>query len=494
MKSIKKIFSLFLLIPVYLNTSTKTFFMQRPIQQDAVMQNAMNLEFLSSAAMQYKKDSTTNCGFILSGNVFYEESTNSSDITKYFFPTDKTELVVAGNTSGIARDDIDIAAEWLNIKNWDQDDLKTDYNSKISIDPKFKMFGVNLQIHKGLKFFSKNFWLTIILPFLQKETDLNLQEYDIKNPPTLPPLNVPRVRTTGALDFFQTSYLKYSKIKNGVNKLAGLADINLKLSYFFRNKKSWALAFYPQLTIPTGYKPTAVNLFEPIIGNGKHWALGAGINWQSEIFDEDNSVLSILLNIDYNYLFENTQPRTFDLKENGPWSRYTRITDIDNTTINSTPANLLTQNLKVTPESVVNLLLALHFSKNDFVNIEFGYNFWWKDKEKIKLKNEWIENMALLKINGNGVSTNQTISKTTIATDPVNEQADTTKTPIKFEDLNFDSVTHPSTLSNKIYLSLGIEGNWKFNIFQTNLGASYEFGDTKALSSWGIWLQGNLYI
>ncbi len=486
------IFSLLALFLSNLSSVTnKTFFMPRPIQQDAVMQNAMSLEFTNVMSLEYAKDPDINCGFILIGNLFYEQSTSKSDLAKYFSINNKTELTIAGNTSGITEKDI--ATEWLGISNWDSTTLEQNFSSKINLSPEQKEFGINFQAHKVLNFISNKLWLSITLPFIQKETDLKLNETNIQNEPTKQPIDVPKFMSQNASDFFNSEEnLRYGKIKNGVQKLAGLADINLKLNYFFKNKKSWTLSFYPQLTIPTGYKPTAKYLFEPIIGNGRHWELGAGLNFEMELLDKNKHLLSFISKLDYNYSFESTEKRTLDLKEK-PWSRYLRLTDQATHQINTVAVNLFTQDFKIQPESNLNLLLSLHYDHNDFLNLELGYNLWWKAKEGIKFKNEWVENVGITQLNADNNPTGNTISNATIATNPLGT-GNTSFTTIELDNLDLNSAIHDSALSNKIYLSGGVEGTWKQNIYQTNLALAYEFASNKALSAWSLWLQANLYI
>ena len=412
-------------------------------------------------------------------------------MAKYFLINDKTELTIAGNTSGIT--DKDIATEWLGISNWDDMILKQNFSSKINLSPEQKEFGINLQAHKVLNFISNKLWLSLTLPFIQKETNLKLNEFNIQNAPTIQPIDVPKFMSQNATDFFDSvENLRYGKIKNGTQKLAGLADINLKLNYLFKNKKSWTLSFYPQITIPTGYKPKSEYIFEPIIGNGRHWELGAGLNFEIELLDKNKHLLSFISKFDYNYSFESTEKRTFDLK-NKPWSRYLRLTDQTTKLINTVAVNLFTQDFKIQPGSNLNLLLSLHYNNKDFFNLEFGYNLWWKAKEGIKLKNEWVENVGITQLDGNNNPTGNSISNATIATNPLGT-ADISFTTIKIDDLDLNSAIHDSALSNKIYLSSGIEGTWKQNIYQANLGLAYEFANNKALSSWSIWLQTNLYI
>ncbi len=126
--------------------------------------------------------------FTISNNIFYEESTKSSDLAKYFFPNNKTELVVKGLGNGVADEIVtgaDIAAEWLNIASaedpdtpYPDDNDNYTFSSKIKISPTFKQFGTTFLFHKKI---TKYFFLSAYFPFVQVETNMRLTEYDKQN-------------------------------------------------------------------------------------------------------------------------------------------------------------------------------------------------------------------------------------------------------------------------------------------------------------------------
>ncbi|MBT4936009.1 hypothetical protein HON15_04535, partial [Candidatus Woesearchaeota archaeon] len=81
--------------------------------------------------------------------------------------------------------------------------------------------------------------------------------------------------------------LTYAKI-NGSHNEFGLADVDLKLGYNFLYEDKKHVAIYTALTIPTGNKPDGRYVFEPMVGNGGHWAVGGGIDLSLELWKDEN--------------------------------------------------------------------------------------------------------------------------------------------------------------------------------------------------------------
>jgi len=532
------------------DTSGKTFFMPRSIGSDGVLFHAGSHHFI-------KKNKPSN-RFFLSASAFYQESTNSKDLSRYFFPCGKDCLQIKG---ALAQGDRDISGTWLQIagKNIDPDgttfpdgtafadaaantthkDVElylNEFESKITIRPEFKRFGTTLQLYKNLGFISNRLWMSLDFPCIYVETNTRLRECNIKNaiknrnelsdntfqildnggeitrrePASL-------LQKLNATEAFNNPLWKYGKIKCGVQKLAGLADINGKLGFDFMQKKSIHLSGYGKVVIPTGYEPTAEFMFEPIVGNGQHFGLGVGATIDVKLIDKEKKRLTFASNIDYVYLFSNTQKRSFDLTSNGQWSRYLLVVDRERAKRTLQPGiNFFTQDARVTPKSEINWTNSLNFSFKKIM-FEAGYNFWYKSKESIRLnaclpKELFIANTHFgtrdIRNAGDVVDDElfdiQSFSSATIKKHLSDNEADREPNPadaadllvpvftknIKSGDLNLCSGAHPSYTSHKFYLATGLNASWKKQPFQAHVGGSYEFADgNKGLDLWSIWLK-----
>jgi hypothetical protein len=160
-------------------TTGKSFFKPRAVGQEAVLQYSMTQNF----NMHNEKAPHFN----LSGVGFYQESRQEGKLARYFFPNNKTELVIKGATAGGAAPDI--SATWLQIAGLDPNtpDLELYLNafqSTISIKPELKRFGGALQFFKYLG--CDKFWFSAFLTVVQVETNAHLRESNITNAVTAP--------------------------------------------------------------------------------------------------------------------------------------------------------------------------------------------------------------------------------------------------------------------------------------------------------------------
>jgi len=106
----------------------------------------------------------------------------------------------------------------------------------------------------------------------------------------------------------------------------GLADIELKIGTQWVNTDKCSLETYMGVLVPTGTKPKAKFLFEPIIGHNNHWGIMHGGSAQFEVWakEEDGKKLEFMLDAHGKYLFSSCEKRSFDVKCK-PWSRYMEV-------------------------------------------------------------------------------------------------------------------------------------------------------------------------
>lgn len=484
-KFCKKLFLISFFTSQLYSYSGKTFFMPRPIQQDMVLQKTSSMEFVNRIYKNKKID-----GLKILSSTFYKESTNSSDLASYFFPEGKTELSVQGpNVAGTP----DISSTWLTITKEDED-LDMNFSSKISITPKQKSFGVNLQIFKNLNALNKRILLGISLPFEQIETDLNFKEYERSTNLENLPLDIQyKNASANAKEAFNNPLLTYGKMKDGVQKLAGLADIKISIDGLIKANNIVNINIYGFGIIPTGYHPKAEYLFAPVLGNGKHLSLGAGANLSANIWKNKYKKLLLSSGAEYQYLFEATNKRIFDLKNNGSFSRYLDVRRNDNIVLFQITdlVKISTLNCKITPRSAFNSFIDLSYLYKN-CNIKLGYNFWWRNSEKLNLKDnlEGIYAITGMDLTAQGgIQLDQYFNNATIKNDASQNPADNF-VAITNNDLDLDSGRAPSALSNKFYLNIGLDGNFSDKKYCFNSGISYEIaGKNSSLSNWEIFLQ-----
>jgi len=204
-----------------------------------------------------------------------------------------------------------------------------------------------------------------------------------------------------------------SKILNNCDcepiSLNGFGELRFVLGYNFLNNRdgNYHLGAGIYAAAPTGSRIgegfTGNYLFEPIIGNGKHWELGAQVTahhiwWKSE--DEENS-FGIFLEANVTHLFSACQTRCFDLCSAGSNSRYMiaqRLasssmsypmlgTNVDSAGLAfaneyAPVANLTRRTVTSSIAVQGDVAFALAYQVSDF-RWDLGYNFWGRSCEKL---------------------------------------------------------------------------------------------------------------
>lgn len=176
-----------------------------------------------------------------------------------------------------------------------------------------------------------------------------------------------------------------------------VADLGMQLGYDFYKCDDKHFGLYIKAVVPTGTeidKTFAKQVFSPVIGNGKHFELGAGLSAHAELWSCDEN--SFVVNIDgyLTHMFKKSQFRTFD-KSNDPMSRYALVKQLTKTTF-SKPADQYGYNYVLSPLGDFNngyvdvsvdlkgeAVLDLTYSHKNW-DFGVGYNFSGQSKEKMK--------------------------------------------------------------------------------------------------------------
>ena len=202
--------------------------------------------------------------------------------------------------------------------------------------------------------------------------------------------------------------MQFGLITNCENTRTRVAEIALELGYNFYLKEDHHFGAFIYASVPTGNRPHARKLFEPIVGNGKHWELGGGFSgswtfWKSN--DCEDTYWGIWFEAVVTHLFKACQCRSFDFCGK-PNSRYMLLeqmgsnddniqgdTSGTNTKAeyqykkNLIPAiNWSTLNVNVRIDAPVDFAIKLGYNRGN-TNFDLGYNLWARTKEKMRLDN-----------------------------------------------------------------------------------------------------------
>jgi len=324
--------------------------------------------------------------------------------------------------------------------------------SIITVSPERSVAGAYFDYHQDFSC-PNGLWLDVKFAIYQATHTLNAQECDLATTNT---------SACTPLCFLGSNALTFGKISTGKLKNSNFDDIEAKLGYYFYNciEKGY-LGLYASALFPIAPEPTAKFLFEPLVGRG-HWGLGAGLNAAHIIYRSENTSLTLLTDVSYQYLFKRNELRSLDLKI-GQLTRFMG-TSTEGGTTGAPAINFTTLNLGVTPRGVINFWLASHLQHCKW-HVELGYNLWWRESEKICFPECEPTNFDSLGVSDSG-----------------------TFIPLTLENLDLASTSHPRTLTNKIYLAISCDVETCGRPTNIGLAGSYEFSrNINSLEQWGIW-------
>lgn len=318
--------------------------------------------------------------------------------------------------------------------------LPTDYDSIIEVKPRIDNFLVDFNMYLGLDGLHEGLFFRIHAPVVYTRWDLNYNETILNagsnayDPGYFSSTVTSTVAPIGlARSFLLNSFTQYAndglsiEAANGTTydpltnarwsrcrkTLTRVADVRMQLGWNFLSCPNYHLGLSFYAAAPTGNRPLGKFLFEPIVGNGKHWEVGAGLTLHSNLWKNENECCGCDIYLDANitHLFKTRQCRTFDLIGK-PLSRYMLIEKmgtpvqnllaIEQINATGTPitgsgfvapsaqfanelqplANISTIPVNVSASVQSDIVLKLSWSYCNF-QWDLGYNFWARSCEKI---------------------------------------------------------------------------------------------------------------
>jgi len=217
--------------------------------------------------------------------------------------------------------------------------LPVDFDSSVTFCPQIENFIVDLSYYHGLDKWREGAYIRIWAPIVHTRWDLCMNECvknvgeadffaDYMSADRIPRKDLPKSFTevmNGCVTFGDMQepicYGRMSKCRLTETRLA---DVHFALGYNFVRKCDGHLGAHIYVGAPTGNRPCAKYLFEPIVGNGKHWELGLGLTssyvfWRDEC--EEDIYMGVYWDANLTHLFKTCQCRSFDYLCN-PNSRY----------------------------------------------------------------------------------------------------------------------------------------------------------------------------
>lgn len=358
----------------------------------------------------------------------YTKSLKPDAITDYFFGKAARDGMVTITGSAIVKrnQETDILADYFG--------LPRNFKSCITFNPHIENILVDIDWYYGLDTLCKNLFLLVHFPIVHTRWSLNAHEKVIAAGTDVPPGYFTKTGIArkdlpkGALDRLQGTAtfgdaqqkVTFGKISCQTEKETAIADIHCTLGWNFccTDTAHWNIGV--KGVIPTGTRPNAEFLFEPIVGNGRHFELGATTNSHLVVWDnKEDRFLALYADLTITHQLSTQQVRSFDFETNDAGSRYILVAEYkpipreENgdpisghlSTVGTNneyaqkllPAvNLTSLCCQVSTQLQADAVLQLSYYRSN-VTWDIGYNLWGRTKEKVKLNDEIANDRFALK-------------------------------------------------------------------------------------------------
>lgn len=484
------------------NTTGHTFFsIQRPYWQSG---SPERVTF-------FRQDIMDTCpegwGGGFQAAVFGGKSTNANCLGRFFYPVDKTALRVkeykAGDPALSPDNDPtkDVEARNFNIAtvNGASDDADlAPFESVIQFNPDHTFFGIGFawkqQFWRCDEGYSR-FWYEIAFPVVRISNNMNLSETIISDgggSDGVAGLN-DAVHVASMRAAFAQPEMLYGRIPLcGPCTKWGVGDVEIKFGWNSLCGETCHYNSYVGIVAPTGNRPEARVLFEPIVGNNHHWGIMYGSNMGYEFWTCRDHSIEIEFDLNGRYLFTNHQRRLLSLHDKS-WGTFLEMyrnveeasaaAAADSQFSGTFGANILAQCVKVSPRFSFDLNSALIYRHCGW-EVEAGYNFYARHKENVCLES-WTETPQVKNIDGQGdTNTARTIKNNFTGSSILLADYQ----PIFKQDLDLGAAAHPAVLANIIYVAVGYQPSCFNHPMTFGLGGGYEFSSgNDELSRWTLW-------
>lgn len=476
------------------NVSGHTFFSVITPYQSAMPEKVSNFRLYRTCL---KEDGIRGA---LETVFFFSNTYKNGDTAEFFLPFGKRSLGVQEYKAGVETGDNikgkDVEARNFNIKT--DPSANTTFSSELTFNPSQKVFGIGLTYKQALTQKDNGltqFWTEVSFPIVKVTNTMGMCE---------------TVTSTGGgvvlgagLDgaqfvpnmtaAFRQSTWQYGKICGTMEKW-GVADIEFKIGYNTIETEICHINSYCGIVIPTGNKPQAHFVFEPIVGNNHHFGLMLGNNYGYELIHHGDHKLETEIDVNSRFLFHNMQTRSYDLIDK-QWSRYLAVyankAAAQNASANNDPnsgtsgINVFTGCFRVAPRFSFDINTAFVYYHTSGITAEAGYNFYARQAEELQLRSNNFNTAALESVVGDGFTNPYKTIRNNLV--PVDVSVDS-YTPINLSEINIDSAAHPALIQNIIYATLAYDRDfWCVPSFGS-IGASYDFSSCNTtLHKWMVW-------
>ncbi len=471
--------------------TSQTFIYPRPIFNNVAARQSIWHRFYALRQAQGERGEKA-CSGALQIIGLYQQTIDSNKVIDYFTFDNKKNLTVRGDNFACDRD---IRAEWIGIND-------PDFFGEFSLNPEQKQAGGLIDYMQDISAYCDNsffdgWWIGITVPIIVVKNDIGICQSQ-STPLILSDsegiVSKDQECPQDIINAFDQFDWKYARLSPCELRDVGLGNIYLRLGTSYLSQDCNEVGYYTSFILPGDRKQNAKYIFDAFTGNNRHFGIGIGVNLSFRIFDHHEKVcLALFLNIENELYFNNTQMRTFDLKDK-PWSRYLLFNSKDGKR-NIPGVNILTREVKVKPFNVFDLSTGLRWQTGCFEG-EFGYNAWGHGNERIRLQecfpsNYGIAGQGTLTLGCPTCEVGATASCSTISEQGPNDTDNNGSgifVPITKFDLDFSSVMSREVITHKVHGALGWVYHGQKSDYFFGVGALWEIPENNAaFEQYGAW-------
>jgi hypothetical protein len=445
------------------------FILCLPVYQIDCISTVMNHRTITSSPLLYKQIDYTHDNVSIEFEPWISQSFDPDRIIANLSLNQKSTVTLNQQGKG------DINPAWFFLQSTDQNE---NYSSTVTFNPSQQIYGLLFHTYKQWH----HLFVDLKTSLLNCKNKIEIQEFGTGHGGLASNTNQ---IIYNAYDAFTQNAFEYGKIGQPEN-LIGFDNIQLMfgasgmVSRMQSNNCSTYCAGFGLLEVPTGQGTTAQWLFEPQVGTN-NWAFGFG----ADLMFATHYDVSLVVGGNFRHLIANWQTRTFDMQQNGAWSRYLLLDDMKTLDLQPNlgiPAiNFVTQNALLSGRNQINLYARCQ--KNFTTGLlEVSYNLLYNQAERIRHITPIPSCYGIYALGTTGGIT--TASTATI--DQAYTVADNLLNPVQL-------------VTSQLYLNSGVQGQWLSNMVAVRLqkvkdfytygiGGSVDLGrGSQAISSWSAW-------
>jgi hypothetical protein len=394
--------------------------------------------------------------------------------------------------------------------------LNDDFRGQVKFTPSVKNFVLDINWYLSFDEWVKGLWFRVDVPVNWTRWDMGLKDVDADtntpgttiaankfgNPaPVVSPFTSISQAwkgnfTDAALFPHLKQPLQFGKI-DGSRSLSGVADVTLQLGYNFILNECGHFGLIATFVAPTGNRPRAEYVFEPIVGNQHRVAFGGGLTGSYEVWNNGcDQSFCVWVEGNALHVFRGKQRRLFDLTDRiGSrylfYKRFTGVAPLVYAEEIVWGANISALECKVKNDVYGDAAIMLDYKNCNFT-FDVGYDLWGRTKDKIVITQDILPNTY--GVQGNTDTSGGTVNNTQSLTDIKGNFLPTIPDAVAITKDSFDpdSAATPSAVSHTVFTHFGYTWlNCDYLPF-LGIGGQIEFSGIKnnALSQWGIWVKG----